>query len=518
MLTPSSGQGHLFDVDSLAPNLLDPDSFAMRLRAIANELFPDSYFADLYSERGRPAYSPQTMMVAIILQNKLNLSDREMEKASRLNLEVKAALGLPLDHPGIPKTCYSEFRARLLKHGRECDAFNLFNQHLVEKEWIKKDEALIVDASHLEANAATPNPRLLIRKATRQILRQLAKERADLYKLLAEKITLRTDTEFASGQDYYLLPEAEKKEQFGKAVGEARIVWKELVTKKLSAGLRANLEMLAVILEERSNDDDEPIDPEQAMPDRIASHRDSDARWGAKGKDKFFFGYKRTLFTTKEHGFVADLCVHPGNTSDASVVPDLLDNSRQLFGLIPSKLLADAAYGSVNNHREVKARQCQLVAAVKPTPNPRGYWSRDEFRYDATAKTLTCPAGRTTKEAHPSPDGEGMVYRFQPHQCGACPKRHLCCGGDFRSVKVAETIPDLSEALAYAKTEAYKLDMKVRPVIEGKHSELVRYHGGRRTRYVGIDRVCLGEVFRCLVVNMKRMFKLEAQRGAMAMG
>jgi hypothetical protein len=46
---------------------------------------------------------------------------------------------------------------------------------LVEKKVIRKKEALYVDASHLEANASTPNPPTLIRKATQQILRQLKK-------------------------------------------------------------------------------------------------------------------------------------------------------------------------------------------------------------------------------------------------------------------------------------------------------------------------------------------------------
>ncbi|MNL90277.1 hypothetical protein D3C87_2212090 [compost metagenome] len=50
--------------------------------------------------------------------------------------------------------------------------------------------------------------------------------------------------------------------------------------------------------------------------------------------------------------------------------------------------------------------------------------------------------------------------------------------------------------------------MRARPVIEGKHSELVRYHGGRRTPYVGLVRVFAGEIWRCLAVNLKRYFKL----------
>jgi IS5 family transposase len=508
MLKPSNGQGHLFDAENLVPNLFDPDSFAMRLKTLADELFSDAQFADMYADVGRPARSPKIMTVALILQQKLNLSDRQMEQASRFHLEVKASLGLPLDHPGIAKTCYSEFRARLLQHGRECDAFNAVNRMLLDKGLIDKREAMIIDASHLEADAATPNPRLLIRKATRQILRQLDKERPDLYKQLTEQISLRKDTDFSGGRDYYLLPEAERNERFAKAAGEARTVITTLRPKKLSPALKGHLDLLAAILEERSTDDDEPIDPENAPTGRITSHRDRDARWGAKGKDKFFHGFKRTVLTTKTHGFIANFGINPGNDTDGPVLPAILDDTKELLGSMPPKVIGDAAYGSVENYRQGAERGVQVVASIKPAPNPRGKWSRDRFTYDAETKTLTCPEGQATQEAFVAPDGEGLVYRFAANQCGRCPSRELCCSGDFRSVKVAETVPGLDEALAYARTEAYSEDMKARPPKESIHADLVKNHGGRRTRYVGIDRVLAGEALRCLVVNLKRLFKL----------
>jgi IS5 family transposase len=516
MLKPNDGQGHLFDAESLAPNLFDADSFAQRLKVVADELFSDAQFADMYADLGRPARSPKVMTIALILQQKHNLSDRQMEHASRFHLDVKAAQGLPLDHTGIPKTCYSEFRARLLQHGRECDAFNAVNQLLVARGLLAKREAMIVDACHLEADAAALNPRLLIRRATRGILKQLAKVRPDLYKQLTDKIELRQDTEFSGGQDYWLLPEAERNERFGKAVGEARTVVDMLASKKVPPVIRAKLEVLETILEERSTDDDEPIDPEHAPSDRITSHRDPDARWGAKGKDKFFHGFKRTILTTKRHGFIANLLVSPGNSPDGNVLPDLLDDTAELLGAAPWKVIGDAAYGSAENYRQLRKRACQLVATIKPAPNPRGYYSRDRFTYDAATKSLTCPAGLTTQTNVVAADGDGLVYRFGAEQCGRCPSRHECCSGDFRSVKVAETVRGMKAPLAYSRTDAYKRDMAARPVIEGKHSEIVRNHGGRRTRYLGIDRVLAGEVIRCLVVNLKRFFKLDPLGMAMA--
>lgn len=490
----------------VAPELFTKETFALRVRRLADELFTEDQWEDLYSDVGRPARSPKVMTVALILQQHRALSDRLMSEATRFDLDVKAALGLAWDDLGIPKTCFSEFRTRLLKYGRECEAFNLLNKRLVEKQMIRKKEALYVDASHLEANASTPNPPTLIRKATQQILRQLKKERPELFRSLSEKVP--TNEAVPSNRDYYLLPDAEKQERFGEAAGMARTVIEELSRKKLSPGLKANLGLLSVILDERATDEDEPIDPDDAPPGRTANHRDTDARWGAKGKEKFFFGYKRTIVTNKD-GFVVTFGVDPGNVTDGSVLDVLVDDAQELFDVQPEKVVGDAAYGSVDNHRKMKAKGVQLVTSLKPAPNPRGMFSRDRFTYEPEIRTLTCPSGQTTQESFASQDGEGQVFRFQAHQCGSCKLRFECTSGDFRSVKVRETIPNLGEALSYGKTDDYRQDMKDRQVMEGKHSEIVRNHGGRRTRYTGLDRVFAGEAWRCLVVNLKRLFKLE---------
>ena len=161
--------------------------------------------------------------------------------------------------------------------------------------------------------------------------------------------------------------------------------------------------------------------------------------------------------------------VNPGNTPDGAVLDTLVEDAQELFGVTPEKVVGDAAYGSVDNPRKMKAKGIQLVATLKPAPNPRGKFSGDRFTFDAETQSLTCPGGKTTTDFHASPDGEGKVFRFDLVQCLGCPLRDDCTTGDFRSVKVKETIPDLQDALTYGKTTDYRQDMKDRAAIEGKH-------------------------------------------------
>jgi transposase len=50
--------------------------------------------------------------------------------------------------------------------------------------------------------------------------------------------------------------------------------------------------------------------------------------------------------------------------------------------------------------------------------------------------------------------------------------------------------------------------MKLRSPIEGKLSELIRYHGLRRARYRGLKKVGLQCYFTAAAVNIKRWIKV----------
>ncbi len=53
----------------------------------------------------------------------------------------------------------------------------------------------------------------------------------------------------------------------------------------------------------------------------------------------------------------------------------------------------------------------------------------------------------------------------------------------------------------------FKERMKKRNAIEGTHSELVRAHGMRRTRYRGLERVKMGNYFTTAACNVKRWIR-----------
>src|SRR3974390_3223576 len=112
----AADQALLWDTEALCEGLLDDDGFLATLGRARGELFCDEDFAPLYpSSRGRPSHPPSVVAALVLAQLFYGVSDREAERRSRLDLSWKAALGLPLDHRGIPHVCVAEFRARLLR-------------------------------------------------------------------------------------------------------------------------------------------------------------------------------------------------------------------------------------------------------------------------------------------------------------------------------------------------------------------------------------------------------------------
>lgn len=77
---------------------------------------------------------------------------------------------------------------------------------------------------------------------------------------------------------------------------------------------------------------------------------DHDARWGAKGKDKIWFGYKRHNAVDMRYGLISKLAVTPANVLDFQVLPDICPKGGMAF--------MDKLYDTKKCHLILKANGC----------------------------------------------------------------------------------------------------------------------------------------------------------------
>ncbi len=110
----------------------------MRIREVLGPLFTDENFADLFPQRGQPAWPPHQLAIVSVLQFVEGLSDRQAAAAVRGRIDWKFLLGLELTDPGFDHSLLSEFRDRNVAGGDPERLLNLVLERLREVGLLKR--------------------------------------------------------------------------------------------------------------------------------------------------------------------------------------------------------------------------------------------------------------------------------------------------------------------------------------------------------------------------------------------
>jgi transposase, IS5 family len=84
---------------------------------------------------------------------------------------------------------------------------------------------------------------------------------------------------------------------------------------------------------------------------------DKDARFGCKGKDKFWFGYKRHVSVDMGSGLIDKVAITPANVSDDKGLKYVCPKDKIIFG--------DKAYCLDAAQKTIKANSCESAAILK---------------------------------------------------------------------------------------------------------------------------------------------------------
>ena len=516
MIKPREKQGSFYDADYICEQLIPQDSFYRRFREIVAPLIRDKQFELMYcQDNGRPAISPSLLAMATILQFNKDLSDREMERACMYDIEIKYALDLALDERPFDHSSLGDFRKRLLENGKEKEIFERILSHLIEQGLIEKNEIQRIDATHVIADIAVPTMVQLVKKSIFEILKPLKGRYKDAYERIASEIDMAEYTRESVNSEGPGRPDPEKKKRkLVEVVNDARAVLRH--TRAVGdRDIRRKKDMLRRILQENLDKDEDGSvkeKPHKEKPkDLMVSPIDPDARCGRKSETKKFIGYKANVTETVDSRFITNIVAMPGNRHDGRTAVEAVIEQKNL-GLVPLKVIGDTAYGEGLIRKELQEHGSEVVAPLCVVRNPRtaAVYPKSMFKYNERKQTLTCPQGVTTKESYYDKRTGSRVFHFPLPKCGRCPVQSECTNAKEgrRTVGISSVNKELREAEIYNKTEQFKEDMKLRPAIEGKLSELTRYHGMRQARFRGLKKVGLQFYFTAAAVNIKRWIKV----------
>jgi len=163
---------------------------------------------------------------------------------------------------------------------------------------------------------------------------------------------------------------------------------------------------------------------------------------------------------------------------------------------------------------EAEQSAIELLGPTRPDPH-KGPYNADAFHVDTEKRQAVCPQGhRSTQWSRIRDTYMGTeYYRIEwARHCDSCPVQTQCTGSKSgRRILVVGLRHDLVERRRSEMRKAeFSKSMYPRNGIEGTHSELIRGHGLRRTKYRGLSRVSLSHYFMGAACNVKRYLNLLA--------
>lgn len=515
MLTNPQRQGSFFDTEYICEELIPADSYYRKFKEIVSPLMDELNFETMYcQDNGRPPISPKLLAQVLLLQFHKNLSDREMEMACMYDIQIKYTLGLKLNERPFDHSSLGDFRKRLLEHGQSKMIFDKVLNRLIDLELIKRDEIQRIDATHMIADIAIPTVVALVKKGIREMLKPLKGQKPKVYERIFGKIHMEEYTrEKVNEPDEGRLDIEKRKKKLVQVVLDARCVLQETEGVKVGRDLRKRIEMLKRILRENVKETDDKIEEQEYKDkpkDLLVSPIDEDARYGAKSTTKRFMGYKVNITESVEKRFITNVDAMAGNKRDGDPTVKMIVEQK-LNGLVPEKLIGDAAYADGMYRKLLNDNGTKMIAPLRQVnARAQAVYPESMFTFNEETQTLTCPQGvETTSQMRDTRHGQKQ-FHFPIGKCRVCKVQSECTKekDGRRVVGISMFNKELRAAEIYNATNEFKVDMKLRPPIEGKLSELTRYHGLRRARYRGLPKVRLQSLFTAAAVNIKRWIKL----------
>jgi IS5 family transposase len=461
------------------------DHVLLRMKAAADWGQVEQALAGYYDRHeGRPSWPPAVMVRMLILQEYADLSDREASEQVAYNLLYRAFVGLGVDEAVPDDTTLVRFRARLGEQGVR-EVFDRLNRQW-ERAGLIGTERRVLDGSHFWAKVARRSWVSLMRQGRALVVEALEVVDGVRGKQLRESYVPPADEREPRGEEA-LAVERERSRKLLEAVKEVR-----------DERVRERSRLLEALLGET---------------DRPVSFMDPDARWGHKGEDKPFCGYKTHEGMDPDSRMVTAVEVVPGNANEAVRTDELLRKDSP--GVEPGAvIIADGLYNNattVGQVQEAGARGCFSGLKAERIS--------DGFDYEAEGDRMICAQGKASIGKVRVDQGD--LYYFSMSDCGSCARKAECL---TRGEREGQAMPrrrvylsDVRKAKVLAGEagrEWRRQHLKLRGRIEAKFDEQMNRHGLRRARYWGLAKVTVQVLLNVITVNLKRAAKLMRARAA----
>lgn len=506
-----------FDWDAVIPK----DSVYRLIREFAPILInPEDLKGAYCSYTGANSLPALQMTIALLIQQMNDLSDRDMEVQTQVNLEFKYALSMNMADAGIEYSNFSHHRDRLIKLGVDKLILDRFTRLMYYLGVLKGDEPWLIDTSHVFAPVSAPSSIELIRQGMRMILRYVVNAYLKVWETLKESISAARYLGKLEEKKEFLLEESDQLSRLQTVVLEAEELFAIFEGDKWrkDTALMDLIAVLARILHERTEKtaDGKVKLRDDRVKDILVSTIDLEARFGCKRKTKWR-GYKVATVEVGNSGFIAAADVIKGNQYDGDSMIKIADQLpvdvvKDSNGAAKEPVLVgDSHFGAIDDRVTMKETANVTVVAPPHVKSNAMKIHEAGFSINEDHTILTCRSGASYTKATGTLTGKD--FPLNRRDCGDCPYISECFGGGRRrKISIHEHHEKLVEIEEYAKTEEYKELMQLRGRIEPKQDELMNDYGMRRASYLGQRKTAFQARMKSLAINLNRLNRLMQNR------
>lgn len=492
----------LFIFEQLVPS----DHYLRLVKAVIDFGYVRPEVEDCYSEgMGRSAIDPVLMFKLEYLQFHYNLSDREVIMEAQVNVAYRYFLDLSVSSALPVPSLLSQFRTRLgaERHQRLFDGIVA----QARAQGLVRDRLRLKDATHVIANIAIPSTIQLVAQVRQQLLNSLQPYDPDgVRAAVVEGERIRQVT-----------ADLKDEERLLQRVNHLRkiVAWADGVHSHWAAKVKADdpqwvrFEVALATAHKLLVDQDDPD-----SQDRLRSTVDRDARRGKHGT--YYDGYTCDISLDADSELLTALNLLPANGDEAADARTLLEAEQEVHGNQVQALSIDGVGFQGKVLRDLSNPETLNLTVYVP-PHSQGipdtpHFKSGDFQLSPDGRRLMCPNEQETGHRHRNRKDSAWVFHFMRGQCEGCPMLERCMPKlpqkHGRCVTKNDYQVEYDTARQLAQTEAYTQVRKQHPAVERKLAEIVRYHGGRRTRYRGRSRVTIQYLLTGIVVNIKRILRL----------
>jgi hypothetical protein len=524
-------QGELFDpwdfLGEKRRRMLENGWPGLFRRHILEELPVDEMRPFFHKDFGRPSKEISAALGVMLLQQAMDLTDKEAQARMAFDLQWHYALNISGESDQAKyisgKTIWT-IRQIMIENNLDQVMLDKVTRKLAEVFEVDADKQRL-DSVHVKSNMRKLGRVGLLARTVAKFLANLKRGHKDLFETIPEETVKRylgpkslqafamvkpseTDRSLKTlAEDLYALVEGFKDREEVRSMSSYKLMERVLSEQCVVEG---GNEDSAVAVKK----------PKEISSDSLQNPSDPDAAYsGHKGQ-----GYQVQVmeaFTTTEdaaekertlnlitHVEVERACAH-----DAKALPPAIEDANRA-GLSPKTLLADSHYGGDENMQTAESLGVELVSPAMPGSRKDGPDLAD-FRYDERGTVAACPAGHAPVKAEYYGDTGRHSASFALELCAVCPLAEKCAakpGKKYRYLRYPDKEQRLAVRRAVEKTDAFVEQYRWRAGVEATMSQYDRLTGVKRLRVRGLPNVRFCAVLKAAGLNLLRAARVMLAR------